>query len=209
MEHVRANFSDAIESWFDATHSLYKGYERTAIDSCVYTEIDSMDKNMFTKDEVKAIVKGAAERAITIEKSLKQSRSSRAGTAFEVIVGNLLRDLGIPCESVTRGDKKARLRRIDLVIPNKATAAKTPDKAHFLSLKTSLRERWNQVVAEQSQGQRTHLLTLLQNEILSNEVARKITDSGIFLYVPDRVKMDRFPNNNGVRRLSSLPSVVE
>ena len=120
----------------------------------------------------------------------------------------LLALVGIPSEAVTRGDKKYNLDRIDLVIPDRQTAINNPDKAHFLSLKTSLRERWKQVIEEQQPGQRTHLITILQGETLSNNAAEEIVKHGIFLYLPDRVKEDRFPDEPRIRKLSDLPFAV-
>ena len=207
-QHVRIKFSDVVETIFEMTYKIYLEHEKRVINTTIKESIDSMKKEMFTKDEVRVIADDITKKSIKLEKSFKQSRASRAGKSFEILVHDLLKDLGIKSEHVTRGDNRAKLRRIDLVIPDRKTAMETPDKAHFLSLKTSLRERWKQVVQEQTQGQRTHLITLLQKEIISNAVAQNITEHGIFLYVPDRVKDDRFSDNRRIRRLSDLPSCL-
>lgn len=200
-------FSDAVEAVFAAAYDAYKDHEKTEIDRFVEERMSGWAETT-PLEEIKRNAKEMAYGIIGLEKSLKQSRSSRAGKTFERIVQELLSLAGIPSESVTRGDERYNLSRIDLVIPDKRTAAETPDKAHFVSLKTSLRERWKQVVEEQSSGQRTHLVTLLQGETLANNVAEQIVDHGIFLYVPDKIKADRFPDEPRIRRLSDLPSSV-
>lgn len=208
VESIRNNFSDSVETLFEYTHTVFQEYKKRALDREAHTVLDNTDKEKFTRDEVIAMISGIRDKSTSAGMSMGQSLISRTGNTLEVIVQSLLRDLGISVEVVTDKDKKSGLRRIDLVIPDKVTATRSPDKAHFLALKTSLRERWAQVVEQQRPGQRTHLLTLLQKETISNETATKITDSGIFLYVPDRVKDDRFADNVRIRRLSDLPSSV-
>jgi len=70
---------------------------------------------------------------------------------------------------------------------------------------TSLKDRWKLVVEDQKQGQRTYLLTLLQREKLTKEVADKIVKAGILLYIPDQIKEEQFPNKQGINKLSDLP----
>ncbi len=205
---VRDRFSDALAKVFSVTYDTYKRYEKDVIDTFVEEAFMSIWNSSISKEEALEMFRTTVTEAIKMEKSHSQSRSSRAGSSFETIVQELLNIIGIPSERVTRSDKKSRLNRIDLVIPDRETAATSPDKAHFLSLKTSLRERWKEVVEEQTQGQRTHLLTILQNETLSNTVAQNIIDHGIFLYVPDKIKDDKFADESRIRRLSDLPANI-
>ena len=206
---VRDRFSDALEAVFESTYGTYRRYEEREIDALIDGEFMSVWEGGAGTDAARAAFRRALYGAIQFEKSLRQSRSSRAGSSFETIVQELFRIIGIPSERVTKGDRRTGLSRIDLVIPDRETAVRAPDRAHFLSLKTSLRERWREVVEEQTHGQRTHLLTILQKgERLSDEVARRITRYGIFLYVPDHVKDDRFAGEPRVRRLSDLPASV-
>ena len=207
-EFIQANFSDMTELLFDESYRIYRDYENKTIQKLTDETLNMIDKDTFTKSEVRDIVSEIAKKAIELEKSLKQSRYARAGRAFEIIVEELLSIIGITGEHVTKEDKNSGLRPIDFVIPDKKTAMERPDKAHFLSLKTSLKDRWKLVVEDQTHGQRTHLITLLQGEKLTNEVAMKIINRGIFIYIPDRIKNDCFPDNNRVRKLSSLPSNV-
>lgn len=206
-EAVLNCFSDAVEAVFGATYDAYKRHERGRIEAYKKGFTEGLPE-MVPRKRVEEIVCEVGDGIINLEKSLKQSRASRAGKSLERIVQELLALVGIPSEAVTRGDKKYNLDRIDLVIPDRQTAISNPDKAHFLSLKTSLRERWKQVIEEQQPGQRTHLITILQGETLGNNAAEEIVKHGIFLYLPDRVKKDRFPDEPRIRKLSDLPSAV-
>jgi hypothetical protein len=203
--YVERNFSEVCELLFYESYSIYQKYEKKALEDMSDNILKRYGKETYTQNEVKKILREATMEASLLEKSLKQSRASRAGKAFELIVSNLLQTMGIPHEKVTKEDKKTGLRLIDMVIPDTKTAIRDPDQAKFLSLKTSLKDRWKLAVEDQRQGQRTYLLTLLQSEKLTKEVAEKIVDAGIILYVPDEIKDKQFPNKSGIRKLSDLP----
>jgi len=208
-DFITKNFSQIVELFFDEAYTIYLKYENKVIEKLTQNTLDKIEKDTLTKDEVKVILGKIVNESMTIEKSLQQSRFGRAGSSFEIIVKTLLEKIGIQSEHITKEDKKSGLRPIDLVIPDRKTAIERPDDAHFLSLKTSLKDRWKLVVEDQTQGQRTHLITLLQNEKPTDEVAQKIIDRGIFLYIPDEIKDECFPKNTRVRKLSSLPSKVK
>ena len=203
---IREKLSAVVELFFQYAYGIYLGYENTIIECLTKDALDRIDNDTLRKPEVEVLLKDVVRDAIAIEKRLRQSRNARAGTAFEIIVQTLLKKIGIQSERVKKEDKKSGLRRIDLVIPDIKTAIESPDDAHFLSLKTSLKDRWKLVGEDQRQGQRTHLATLLQREKLTAGVAQKIMDRGIFLYIPDQVKDECFPNNSYVRKISALPS---
>lgn len=207
-DFVRSHFSDALEKVFSVTYETYKRYEENTINSFAEETFLSKWSSSLGREEAHEMFRTAVTEAIRMEKSLSQSRSSRAGSSFEAIVQELLHIIGIPSERVTRGGKRAGLNRIDLVIPDRETAVASPDRTHFLSLKTSLRDRWRRRLFLHNQGQIIHLLTILQNEVLSNRVAQNIVDHGIFLYVPDRVKDDRFADESRIRKLSDLPASI-
>lgn len=205
-DYIKKNFSEMNELLFYGTYEVYKIHEKKAFDNMTQKILDGYDQKSFSKNDVKKILSVGVQKSSEFEKSLKQSRASRAGKAYEFIVMDLLDRMGIKNEHITKEDKKSGLRPIDIVIPDRDTAINNPDQAQFLSLKTSLKDRWKLVVEDQKQGQRTHLLTLLQNEKMSTAVAEKISENGIFTYVPDKIKDEQFKSLNRIRKLSDLPS---
>lgn len=206
--YVRRNFSAAVELFYSTAYDIYREHERRVIEDLTRTTLAQTDKDVFTRADVEAILKDIVQEATKTAVHLKQSRYSRAGQSFEIVVRDLLALIGISSEHMTREDRASGLRRIDLVIPDRKTAIERPDAAHFLSLKTSLKDRWKLVVEDQRPNQRTHLLTLLQGEKLTESVAEKIIERGIFIYIPDSIKEDCFPEDSRVRRLSDLPQAV-
>ena len=199
--------SDTVEVVFGATDDAYRNHERGRIESYKKGLTEGLPE-MVPRKRAEKIVCEAVDGIRDLRKSLEQSRASRADKTLERIVQELLTIAGIPSEVVARGDKKYNLDRIGLVIPDRQTAVNNPDKVHFLSFKTSLSEHWKQAVEEHRPGQKTHLITVLQGETLGNEVAKDIVRHGIFLYLPDSVKEDRFPDEPRIRKLSDLPFAV-
>jgi len=204
-EYIEKHFSEICMQIFDEAHKIYRKYEAKALDDLSERILGKYPKSTYSTSDAKIMIKDAIKEGTTYEMSLRQSRASRAGRSFELIVGKLLDSIGISNEHVTKEDKESGLRLIDIVVPSRKTAVKDPDKAKFLSLKTSLKDRWKLVVEDQKPNQTTYLLTLLQREKLTKEVAEKIVSAGIFLYVPDEIKNKDFPNKSGIRKLSDLP----
>lgn len=203
---VLNQFSDAVETVFGATYDAYERHERGRIEAY---------KKRFTEGLPEAVPKERAGKIVSetvdgireLKNSLDQSRASRAGKSLERIVQKLLALAGIPSEALTPGDKKYNLDKIGLVIPGRQTAIDSPDKSHFLSLKTSLRERGSRWSKNRNRG-RTHLIAVLRGEALGSGVAREIVKHGVFLYLPDRIKDGRFSDEPRIRRLSDLPLSV-
>jgi len=79
-----------------------------------------------------------------LEKSLSQSRVSRAGHTIELILQTLLDCFGIKYER----NKKINEEQLDFVIPNVETLKKDPENAIIISVKREVRERWREVVGE-------------------------------------------------------------
>lgn len=206
-DFIRSNFSEACESAFNEAHRIYDLHQDEFLDKLGSEIIGKAAKDRFTAEDVKSLVREAVRRGTKAEMTLKQSRASRAGKTFELVMMRLLTKIDIKNEHLT--DEDGKLRRIDIVVPDKRTAMNNPFKAHFLSLKTSLKDRWKLVVEDMYEGQRTYLITLLQKETISKNVIDKITEAGIQLYIPDRIKKEQFPNNGKVKKLSDLPGDLE
>ncbi len=205
-EAVLNRFSDAVEAVLGATYDAYERHERGRIEACKKRFTEGLPETV-PKERAEKVVSDTVDGVRELKNSLEQSKASRAGKSLEKIVQKLLALAGIPSEALTPGDKKHNLDRIGLAIPNKQTAIDSPDKSHFLSLKTSLRERGSRWSKNRNRG-RTHLITVLRGEALGNGVAREIVKHGVFLYLPDRIKDGRFSDEPRIRRLSDLPLSV-
>lgn len=121
-------------------------------------------------------------------RSAKQARASRAGGSFETHMLSLLTAGGIPHSSqyVFDGSKP------DFILPSGdvyLSAEKRSDLCIILTLKTTLRERWRQVISE-STGCPIFLATL--DESIPSSTLGKLQEKGITLIVPEKFKFSEY-----------------
>ncbi|MGA8857943.1 MAG: type II restriction endonuclease [Candidatus Bathyarchaeia archaeon] len=95
-----------------------------------------------------------------------QRRKTRGGKSLEKVLEILLRDVGVKCE-FPKGSARTTLKRIDLVVPDQQTALSNPDRAHFISCKRTLRERWKQTIPERQPSWRVYLVTVDDSQLFS------------------------------------------
>jgi len=192
-DYIEKNFYEVIDEAMKIGYQIYLSHQENARKQIIELIKKSKTKN----DDL------IWDTAIKFEKSASQMRKARAGAAFELYVHKILAKMGIPSEKST-GNLREVLNRTDLVVPNRELAAKQPDRAKFISIKTTLAERWKQVVPEQNRGWAIYLLTLDDN--ISESKAKEIDKSGIVLFVRDELKENKgLKNLNGIRKLSELP----
>ncbi len=142
----------AAQNWLEQNRGLFT-HELPKLLSLLHEQ----GWNAF-KRRVMPIFVDFAQLVQKLEKHLGNMRKARGGQTFELAVMHLLRAIGISCEKPTGGAQQ-KLRRIDLVVPDVQTALDEPDRAVFLTLKRTLRERWKQEVPA-ARGRRCWLLTL-------------------------------------------------
>lgn len=134
-------------------------------------------------------------------KSVTQSRRSRAGTAFEVIIRQLMIRFGYQYQDQqslgARVFKQKGLGKIvDGILPNIESYEQKRQKCLVVTMKTTLRERWQEVVEEL---QRTnvpsiHLLTLDQN--ISSNLLHMLENHNITLVVYKDIQQKYSHHNN-------------
>lgn len=129
--------------------------------------------------------------------SAGQRSKSRAGYSFEQHVQRMLTDGGIPFQE----QRFIGNQRPDFILPS-LSVYKAPARAHgealILSLKTLLRERWKQVLSENSTSDL--FLGTVDDGIAGNSV-EEMNDHGIYLVVPERLKESdytEYKNHNNV-----------
>jgi hypothetical protein len=116
--------------------------------------------------------------------SAGQQRKSRGGLSFELHIGAMLEDGGIPFNpQIITGS-----RRPDFVMPSLAalkSRGRGVDEALVLAAKTTLRERWKQVESEKLNCP-VFLATV--DDRVSKEAIDQIGKLGIVLVVPEALK---------------------
>lgn len=207
------NFNRLVVDLESTAFKIYKKYETKAFEKLaelwVCNRKDWISKILKNRGEdgVKDIISEFTKSVREMEFRAGQMRKARGGKTLEYAMKKLLNLANVPCEEPHKETKKA-LRRIDLVSPNAKTALTTPDKAVFIALKRTLRERWKQVVPEHLKGVRLYLVTL--NGKLPEKKAEEIKNAGVIVYVRDELKKEPYLKDKPwVRKLSELPSDIK
>lgn len=196
-QHIEGHFFESLEEVMAIGYKIYLEHERRAKQKSVKMIRDKHRAPNEKREEI------FFQSGIDFENSATQMRKARAGGAFESYIEKLLEYIGIPSEKST-GKFGKLLNRTDRVIPSVAVARKHSDRAIFLSMKTSLAERWRQVPQEQKRMWTVYLITL--DKKLSVNKASEINDSGLVLFVRDEIKLkEGIKDLNNVRSLSDLP----
>jgi hypothetical protein len=126
--------------------------------------------------------------------SSTNSRRSRSGKTFEKIVEFMITEkynYPFSSQSVLGGMfyKKHDLgKMVDGIIPNKEAFEQNRSQCVFLTMKTSLRERWQEVVEEQNRTNIPTVYLLTLDDSFSDENIRRMNHSNINLVVPLEVK---------------------
>ena len=197
---ILKNFGDLISQLENSAHDIYNRYEALAFKELI--SLVKAGKQTLSDSEIESLV----FKAKRLEFQAGQMRKSRGGSSLHKIVQKLLNLAGVSCETPHKETKEV-LRRIDLVAPDADTAKDTPDKAIFLAVKRTLRERWKQVVPEHMKGARLYLVTI--NGHCSEQKAKEIKETGMVAYVPEHLKNQKhLKDKHWIRPLSELPKDV-
>ncbi|MFZ4535011.1 type II restriction endonuclease [Propionivibrio sp.] len=162
----------------DIEYALYKRAERRYRAAEVIRIINNRGSDLVT-----SVVLGYPELDATFL-SASQQRKSRAGRSFEQHIARLFRDgcISFQEQAVMGG------RRPDFVLPNLITLKsnkRTFNEALILSAKTTLRERWKQLVMEKFN---CALFFATVDDRVSDEAISDMNKQGIQLVVPESLK---------------------
>ncbi|HCE1956667.1 TPA: hypothetical protein N2935_001548 [Vibrio parahaemolyticus] len=122
-----------------------------------------------------------------------QSRRSRAGKVFEGIIYGLYDVLGYPYESqATVGSKNFQTKKlgkiVDSLLPNLDAFEQRRDKVIIGTMKTTLRERWQEVIEEINRTGLPSIYLLTVDEDISSSKVEQMANHNVILVVYRDVK---------------------
>lgn len=125
--------------------------------------------------------------------SAVQRMKARAGASFEHHVRRMLIDGRLPFDE----QKPSGNQRPDFILPSLARLhlrTRSRDEALILSLKTTLRERWKQVVKE---ARNCDVFLATVDDKVAAEAIADMRDDGIYLVVPESLKRSVYAEYEG------------
>jgi hypothetical protein len=136
--------------------------------------------------------------------STTQSRRSRAGKTFEAIIKYLIVDIyGYSFDDQSKiGTNFYKLNNlgkvVDGVIPSKEAYLKDRSKCQVITMKTTLRERWQEVIEELERTNIPHLYLLTIDEGITKTVLETMAHKNITLINYDHIK-EKFKELNNIK----------
>lgn len=141
--------------------------------------------------------------------STTNSRRTRSGKTLENIIRIVFKTRSIPFEDQKKlGSgfyKKYSLgKMVDMIIPSGKTFESNRKSAIIVTMKTSLRERWAEVVEEiqRTRIPNIHLITL--DPAISKNLIKILADYNITLVVYDEIKKEKLKPYNNVMGFSEF-----
>ena len=195
---------DKLNREEDFTNKVRTGKISTS-EAVLRLEKECYRKYLEYEGKVKEKWKDKVEKDV-LEKSLMQSRATRAGDTVELIIQKLLEILNIPCERKVWFPKRNG-EQLDIVIPDKLTLLENPQNAIIISIKREVRERWREVVGEayilrDVFGVPDNIWFVAISCDVSNYAVRSMTKLCIRVYIPDKCFKDY--EKYGARPLSQM-----
>lgn len=178
---TKKRFSELVESLQLDAYRNYQHYEREAWRVAFVDTFGPELRECSTPEKVASVIGDYFYALDRFFLSRTQSRRSRAGGAFEVVLEGLFKRLQYPFESQPKIDGNP-----DFVFPSVDLYKKNAQDAIVFTAKRTLRERWRQIVTEGAQGLGFFLATI--DEKVSAAQIKEMKSARIQLVVPSRMK---------------------
>ncbi len=133
-----------------------------------------------------------------------QSRRSRAGKVFEGIIYFLYKYFGFAYESQSSIGRKAFSdlnlgKVVDSILPSTVAFKEFRNKTIVGSMKTTLRERWQEVVEEISRSNLPNIYLLTVDDNISESKVQQMSEHNIVLVVTNTIKrQEKLKNKRNV-----------
>jgi hypothetical protein len=145
--------------------------------------------------------------------SSTNSRRARAGSTFEQLVEKALEIYGYPFQNQSHLGKdffkEHRIgKKVDLIVPGKKAYSTRRSNCAIVSVKTSLRERWQEVVEELVRSNVPHIFLATLDEGITNNQIDIMKEYNITLIVRNAEKLQKFKNAGNVESFETFFNVT-
>ena len=138
-----------------------------------------------------------------------QSRRSRAGKSFEAIIYKIYESLGYEYDSQSKVGRKTfdslgLGKKVDSILPNIQAYAERRNKTIIGTMKTSLRERWQEVAEEIERTKIPEIHLLTADENIPKSKAQEMANHNIIV-----VTYDWVANSDSLKAMKNIISFEE
>lgn len=176
-DYIKANFSRLVEELQIDAYNLYLKAEEEEGIKAIRKRLEEKTSTEPTVAEVMETASGMFKELNSFFLSLTQSRRTRAGKAFEVILNTLFKRLEYPFaeQQIING-------KPDFLMPNREYYDRNAMDCIIFTAKRTLRERWRQIVTEGTRGLGFYLATI--DEKVSRVQLDEMKSHRIYLVIP-------------------------
>ena len=138
-----------------------------------------------------------------------QSRRSRAGKSFEAIIYKIYENLGYEYDSQSKVGRKifdslGLGKKVDSILPNIEAFQKRRNKTIIGTMKTSLRERWQEVAEEIERTKIPEIHLLTADESIPKSKAQEMANHNIII-----VTYDWVADSEALKSMKNMISIEE
>lgn len=207
----RENFSEYVELTRANAWENYLAEESKFRAACYGQLFASENINIKTPEELAGYVANYNDHIFELAKSDTNSRRSRSGKEFEAIVEYLLMGSRIFVDSQANIGKasfstKGLGKLVDFVTPTSVHYEANKRKTLLISLKTTLRERWQEVVEEKNRTASQTMFLATMDTSITKDVVDRLDQNNVTLVVTRRNKVD---NYQALRNIITFEEMVQ
>lgn len=179
-DYIKSNFSALVSEIESSAYELYKKYEKDTGTGALVRHFDLDKKEILSATLVESLKVSFGDLNMFFL-SLGQSRKSRAGKTFEIIIKRLFKSLDYPFDEQVVINGKP-----DFLLPGEKHYREHGADCIIFTAKRTLRERWRQIVTEGIRGQGFFLATI--DDKVTESGLKEMKNNRIYLVVPTHLK---------------------
>lgn len=180
-EYIKEHFSALVEELQIDAYNLYLEAEKSEGQSAIRKVLSERTAPDAGKD---AAIEEVCRMFTELDRfflSLTQSRRTRAGSAFEIILRTLFKRLNYPFD-----EQQVINGKPDFLMPGRSHFDSNSMDCIIFTAKRTLRERWRQIVTEGTRGLGFYLSTI--DESISANQLDEMRNHRIYLVIPISIK---------------------
>lgn len=195
-ESIKANFSSIVNQIAKGAYTVFLAEQEAAGKNAIRKYFEELVPAKASRDEAIRHMANSFEEFDRFFLSLTQSRKPRAGGTFEWIIKDLFKRLDYPFaeQQVING-------KPDFLMPSRKHYDVNPMDCIIFTVKTTLRERWRQIVTEGTRGLGFFLATVDEN--VSEPQLAEMLRNRIYLVVCEDLKQS-IPHYNAAPNVISF-----
>ncbi len=199
-----SKMNSSLISWLGLNRPHAKEILTKAMEDNLLT-LESLDLDTLSQAEFERRFAGAVGQyggaiypyLYALGSSNTNARRARSGQVFEKLIYKTLDALNLSYDDQsTVGQKEFESvglgKKVDAILPSPAAYAQKRDDCVIISMKTSLRERWQQLVEELQRTRVPHIYLATLGEDLNEDKLMIMKEHNITLVIPTNLKESKY-----------------